>query len=90
MNNDLFEAIWHLEEIKNLAYRQYKTEYDFIVSNNIVERSEIEHLFDQLLNFIEDDKFSALYWQLINYVEKFDPEVGSFYRRVEEIHCEGH
>lgn len=70
-------------------YRNFVKEYRCIIDNQTIELSEIESLFERLLDYIEDEKIQILYWKLINYVETLDSGLGTFYRRLVRIYFEG-
>lgn len=89
MDNELRKVIGQLEELKQIAYSQCKSEYEFIVANRITSEAIIEHLFDDICNFIDDENFQELFWLLINYAETFDTGIGVFYRRFEELYFDG-
>lgn len=86
---ELKGIIARLEELKDVAYKQYKAEYNDIVANKITDEPRIEALFDNIWTFVDYEEFHDLFWKLINYVETFDRVIGSFYRRLEEVHFEG-
>ena len=68
----------------------YKKELEKIVAEKVTDTSRIESLFDQIWVFIDEPKMYELYWKLINYVETFDTSIGTYYRRLDELHFEGY
>ena len=78
-----------LNHVKMDVYQLCQKEYEDIIANKITDETRIEGLFDLIWNYLDDEAFYSLSWKLINDVEAFDRGIGTFYRRIEEVHFEG-
>lgn len=78
-----------IDSLKNMAYENCQGELARIIHCNVTDESQIEALFDNLLDFYDDERFMHLFWTLIQYTEPINSGIAAYYRRQEELLNEG-
>ena len=81
MKKELFNLINNLVQLQKNCFALMKPRVDYIISNNIVDKIEIEHLLDALLNICYDDESIKYYYKLCDYYDSIDKESSNFYRK---------
>ena len=81
MKKELVNLIENLVQLQKNCFTLTKPRVDYIISNNIVDKNEIEHLLDVLLNICYDDESTKYYYKLCDYYDSIDKESSNFYRK---------
>ena len=81
MKNELFNLINNLVQLQKKCFTLIKPRVDYIISNNIVDKNEIEYLLDALLNICYDNESIKYYYKLCDYYASIDKESSNFYRK---------
>lgn len=81
MKKELVNLINNLVQLQKNCFALMKPRVDYIISNNIVDKNEIEHLLDALLNICYDDESIKYYYKLCDYYDSIDKESSNFYRK---------
>ena len=72
---EIKETVLQISRLNDIAYEQYKTAVDLVLSDRMTVPHEIEKLMDGMLDFCENKRFLNLYKKLCRHIYNRYPKL---------------